>query len=152
MKPLQRAESLPPKWTSWCATMMQRTGLTPEELRRIYEEEFLAGETWMNDLYVVIAKSLPHGATHLSIRRVDRKPCRDWRHFQEIKNQLCGKEREGLELYPAESRLVDTANQYHLWVMPEGVKLEIGWAHRSVLGPEECVIPGAVQRPFEEAG
>lgn len=150
MKALQRAEPVLPKWTSWCATMMQRTGMTPDELRRIYDEEFRTGETWMNDLYVVIAKQLPRGATHLSIRRQDRKPCRDWRHFQQIKNQLCGPEREGLELYPAESRLVDGANSYHLWVMPEGVKLQIGWSVRSVLKPDEYPIPGAVQRPFEE--
>ncbi|EQD58904.1 hypothetical protein B2A_04191, partial [mine drainage metagenome] len=99
--------------------------------------------------YVVIAKPLAQGATHLSIRRVDRKACRDWRHFQQIKNQLCGKEREGLELYPAESRLVDTANQYHLWVMPPGVKLEIGWSRRSVVDHGDHPIPGAVQRPLD---
>ncbi len=151
MKPLERAIPVPPRWTSWCARMMKRTGMTPEQLRRVYEEEFLAGETWMNDLYVVIAKTLPQGATHLSIRRVDRKACRDWRHFQQIKNQLCGAEREGLELYPAESRLVDGANQYHLWVMPPGVRLEIGWSRRSVLAPGQYVIPGAVQRPLEES-
>ena len=150
MKPLLPAEPVLPKWTSWCAMMMQRTGLAPEELRRVYDEEFRQGETWANDLYVVIARSLPRGATHLSIRRQDRKPCRDWRHFQQIKNQLCGPEREGLELYPAESRLVDGANSYHLWVMPAGVQLEIGWKVRSVLKPDEYPIPGAVQRPFEE--
>lgn len=149
MKPLEPAAPVPPRWTSWCATMMRRTGMTPGELRRVYEEEFLVGETWMNDLYVVIAKTLPQGATHLSIRRVDRKACRDWRHFQQIKNQLCGEEREGLELYPAESRLVDTANQYHLWVMPPGVRLEIGWNCRSVVDHDELQIPGAVQRPLD---
>lgn len=148
MKRLKRAEPVPPNWTSWCATMMKRTGLTPEELRPIYEDEFLAGETWMNDLYVVIAKPLAQGATHLSIRRTDRKACRDWRHFQQIKNQLCGDEREGLELYPAESRLVDTANQFHLWVMPPGVRLEIGWNFRSVVDQGDHPIPGAVQRPL----
>ena len=57
-------------------------------------------------------------------------------------------EREGLELYPAEARLVDTANQYHLWVMPPGVRLEIGWDRRSVLDHDEIPIPGAVQRPL----
>ena len=107
----------------------------------------------MNGQYVVIKKDYPKKAgvmTHLSIRRIDRKACRDWRDFQAIKNQLCGPEREGIELYPAESRVVDTANQFHLWVMPEGVKLEIGWAVGSVYGPDEMPVPGAVQRAFEE--
>jgi hypothetical protein len=39
----------------------------------------------------------------------------DWRDLQRIKNELVGPECEAVELYPAESRLVDTANQYHLW-------------------------------------
>jgi hypothetical protein len=35
----------------------------------------------------------------------------DWRDLQRIKNQLVGPECEAVELYPAESRKVDTANQ-----------------------------------------
>jgi hypothetical protein len=120
-----------------------------QEIKKIYDEEFFAGTTWANGQYVVIKKDYPTGMTHLSIRRQDRKACRDWRDCQQIKNQLCGSEREGIELYPAESRLVDTANQFHLWVMPEGVQLEIGWKVRSVCGPDQMAIPGAVQRAFE---
>jgi hypothetical protein len=52
---------------------------------------------------------------HLSIKRLDRKPARDWRDLQRIKNQLLGEDCEAMELFPAESRLVDTANQTHLW-------------------------------------
>lgn len=52
---------------------------------------------------------------HLSIKRFDRAPIHDWRVMQEIKNKILGPEHEAVELYPAESRLTDTANQYHLW-------------------------------------
>jgi hypothetical protein len=52
----------------------------------------------------------------LSIKRLDKGPIHDWRHMQEIKNMIVGPEHEGCELYPAESRLVDTANQYHMFV------------------------------------
>jgi hypothetical protein len=150
MKPLQPAVSCPPEWTTWAAAMFKSTGISFENLRKLYNEEFLEGETWMNGQYVVIKKEFAGGAHHLSIRRVDRRPCRDWRDFQAIKNQLCGPEREGLELYPAESRVIDTANQFHLWVMPEGKKLEIGWnCGRQVKGPDNTV-PGAVQRELEE--
>lgn len=150
MKPLQPAVSMPPKWTTWAAAMFKSTGLAMDALKAIYEDEFINGETWMNGQYVVIKKAeSPTGATHLSIRRVDRRPCRDWRDFQAIKNQLCGPEREAIELYPAESRVVDTANQFHLWVMPEGVKLPIGWRIGMKSGPDN-IIPGAVQRPFDE--
>jgi hypothetical protein len=156
MKPLQPAQSMPPPYTQWAASVFKSTGMPMDQIKKMYEEEFLSGETWMNGQYVVIKKDYPKNnggfMTHLSIRRVDRKACRDWRDFQAIKNQLCGAEREGIELYPAESRVVDTANQFHLWVMPEGMKLEIGWSVRSVYGPDEMPVPGAVQRAFEEAG
>lgn len=36
---------------------------------------------------------------------------------QRIKNELLGDEYEACELYPAESRLVDGANQFHLWAI-----------------------------------
>ena len=49
---------------------------------------------------------------HLSIRS-DR---RDWRAFQQIKNELVGPEHEGVELFPAESRRVDLGEEHHLWV------------------------------------
>lgn len=66
-------------------------------------------------------------ALHLSIHDRPRSTRHDWREFQRIKTELVGPEREAVELYPAESRLLDTSNEYHLWVMPEGEKIEIGW-------------------------
>ena len=56
---------------------------------------------------------------YLSIKRNDKKAFHDWRVFQRIKNELAGPEHEAVELYPAESRKVDTANQYHLFVLPD---------------------------------
>ena len=50
----------------------------------------------------------------------------DWRHFQRIKNELAGPEREAVEIYPPESQLVDTSNEFHLWVLPEGMVLPFG--------------------------
>lgn len=148
MKPLQPGTVVNlPKFSTWAATVVKATGCTIADAQRMYEEEFLAGEVWMNDLYVVI-KYARGDWHHLSIRRADRKPCRDWRDFQAIKNQLCGEDREAVELYPAESRVVDTANQYHLWVLPPGERVPCGYAVGAKLGPEEHVIPGAVQRPF----
>jgi hypothetical protein len=150
LKPLQRGVSVPPNWTQWYTNVARNTNLTMEEIHRIFEQEFLMGETWLNDLYVVIKTKNEQGCSHLSIRRQDHGACRDWRHFQQIKNQLCGEEREALELYPAESRLVDGANQHHLWVMPEHVRIPVGWNLRAVVGPDQIDLPGCVQRKFEE--
>jgi hypothetical protein len=60
-------------------------------------------------------RDLGDGGRHLSIKRIDQEPVHDWRDLQRIKNQLLGPDCEAVELYPAEERLVDTANQYHLW-------------------------------------
>ena len=107
---------------------------------------------YVNDVYAVLLYKGKDADTHLhpmvfdewagdcfylSIRRNDREPCDSWRDFQEIKNELCGPEREAVQVYPAESRLVDTANQYHLWVMPEGMLFPMGFfTDRMVAGDE----------------
>lgn len=105
---------------------------------------------WKNARYTVIVNDLPSGVTWLSVRRNDRKPIRDWRDMQMIKNELCGPEREGVELYPAESRLVDTANQFHLWVAPAGAVFPIGFHNgRHVDDGTLSAKVGAVQRQQE---
>lgn len=93
-------------------------------------------EVWINDLYDCVVRNLPSGVKHLSMKRHDRAAVRNWRHFQQIKNEVCGAEREACELFPAESRLVDQANEYHLWVLPEGERFPLGFDDRQVSGPE----------------
>src|SRR4051812_38842723 len=44
---------------------------------------------FVNDLYTVQVEHLPP-FIHLVIRRNDWETCKDWRHFQQIKNQLVG--------------------------------------------------------------
>lgn len=82
----------------------------------------------------------------LSIRRDDREPIRDWRHMQAIKNQICGKDREGVELYPADARLVDTANQFHLWVMRSDFVFPFGFMEGRIVSDDIEDGMGAVQR------
>lgn len=109
---------------------------------------------WINDRYQVF-RYVPKdeglsGLVWLSIKRRDKEPIRDWRHMQQIKNELVGPEREGVELFPAESRLVDSSNQYHLWVMPEGMPFEVGFPGGLIMGPEAATVVGAKQRPWED--
>ena len=93
-------------------------------------------EVWKNDIYLVLVarnNEEYNGWVHLSFRRNDREPVTDWRHKQLIKNQLVGEECEAAELFPAESRLGDTANQFHLWCWPEeSERFPFGWDHRAV--------------------
>jgi len=110
-------------------------------------------ETWINDIYTVLVRrymSCPFKSplTWLSIKRNDKEPCRDWRHFQYIKNQLCGPECEGIELFPKESNLCDQSNQYHLWVFDNPFfSLGIGWTLRLV---SEMTVNDSKQRLFPE--
>jgi len=89
--------------------------------------------------------------TWLSIKRRDRRVIRDWRDLQRIKNELVGREVEAVELFPAESRLVDTANQFHLWAFTSGWKAPFGFEERLVLDDsrtENPMLRKARQRPF----
>ena len=63
---------------------------------------------------------------HLSIANKDHSPRHDWRDLQRIKNELIGPEAEAVELYPRESRLIDTTNSFHLWAVRDG-KFPIGF-------------------------
>jgi hypothetical protein len=110
-------------------------------------------EVWTNRIYTAFVlydneQQSREGFCHLSIKRNDRDAAHDWRHFQWIKNDVLGPEREAVEIYPAESRLVDGTNQYHLWVMPVGVRLPIGWETRTVGGSAEAALVGARQRDW----
>lgn len=79
-----------------------------------------------NCTYIVIVRECPAymnradipGLMWLSIRRRDGEPVRSWPDLQTIKNQFLGPQGEAIELFPAESRRVDSANQYHLYGAP----------------------------------
>jgi len=109
-------------------------------------------EIWKNSHYQVCLKRIPAppgwpcDMVHLSIKRLDKHPIHDWRHFQWIKNELVGEENEAIEIYPAESRLVDTSNQYHLWVFSSSeVRIPLGFGERAVW---EGDVAGAKQRDW----
>lgn len=131
-------------WTKFeVATLAESDPLREEGFR----------ECWKNSRYTVWVSKPSSDAgelVHLSIKRNDRSPIHDWRDLQRIKNEILGKEEEACELYPAESRLVDAANQYHLWSFL-GMHAPFGYEARAVMGP--TTMPGidkSKQRPFEQ--
>lgn len=113
-------------------------------------------EQWMNDQYVVHKREQLNDKgevthMHLSIRNADRSTKHDWRDFQRIKNQLAGPEWEAIELYPAESRLIDMANQYHLFCLK--TEIPLGWTGQRLVGNQaqaDTLTPGAKQRDPEK--
>lgn len=90
----------------------------------------------VNSRYQVTIWYRDGGATfgpivHLSIKTHDRQARHDWRDFQRIKNEIVGPEFDAVEIYPAESKLVDSANQYHVFVFRE-FRLPFGFSERLV--------------------
>lgn len=129
-----------PKVKDFIKKAMDVDGLTRKQAKWQYDR-LKEDEIWVNGQYQVnIARgdNVPNNMfgvpmIHLSIKRIDKMPIRDWRHMQSIKDSLVGPEHEGFELFPAASRLVDAANQYHIWVFAEPEhRLPIGWATRAV--------------------
>lgn len=99
-------------------------------------------EIWLNDLYQVTVDYMKSdnpaeqegrdGMLHLSIHLLNRNPVRNWRHLQAIKNEVAGEDRVAVEIFPPEEHLVDTSNEYHLWVLPKGVDIPFAWHERLV--------------------
>jgi hypothetical protein len=153
MTPFEAATVLP-LTESRMHAMSVATGVPVEEIRRHNEDDLASAEVWLNDVYRVrVDRRGLDGPgwplIHLSIKRVDREPIHDWRDLQRIKNELVGPEHEAVELYPAESRLVDSANQYHLWVMADNVaRWPFGFNERFVQD-NTAEGTGAKQRPRE---
>jgi len=104
---------------------------------------------WRNDIYQVQRREMQGGMVHINIRRRDGGPIlRDWRHFQQIKNEMLGDECEAVELYPAESRKVDSSNKYHLWGYADPTwRFPIGMETRQV-DYTDGTTPGTRQRPL----
>lgn len=153
LRPFHPGE-LPPEALN-VETVAARYGVTLD-VAALHIERMRRQTIYMNDCYQVNVEVLgaPFGEgtsdmLWLSIKRRDRQPIHDWRDLQQINNMIVGEQHEGFEVYPAESRKVDTANQYHLWVFCDSkVRLPVGFLERDVSGAEEAAAVGATQRPF----
>ena len=108
-------------------------GRTPSWQEKLcwVEERVRESANWIvyqNNIYkVVIEMTSP--LIHACIRRHDGRPCENWTHLQQIKSELIGPENEAVELFPAESRLINTTNEYHLWAHPNsGYRFPFGFS------------------------
>jgi len=145
----------PEKFDAMVRKAMEVHGIDRQDAERFIKTT-LSEPVFLNDTYQVSTRGfrLPDFGgdwVHLSIKRIDREAIRDWRDLQEIKNQLVGEENEGIELFPAESRRVDTANQYHLFVLKKkGQKIPIGFNERWIMDHDEHdPVTQVKQRPFK---
>jgi hypothetical protein len=135
---------------------MASSGLSYEDSKKrvlMVMESLREGATFMNDTYTVIVRGAGTPLIHISVRRNDRGTDIPWRDLQCIKNDVLGTEMEAVELFPAESRLVDTANQRHLWAFAPGTPIgdhgfPFGFSTRMVIS-EPDPETGSVQQPIK---
>src|SRR3954465_11420168 len=99
------------------------------QYRQAGQQPAVAILAFQNRLYNGYALVFEDTSMHLSFKRNDRAAVRDWRHFQAIKNEVAGPEREAIEIFPPESMLVDSANENHLWIIPEDNISPLGFVH-----------------------
>ena len=81
---------------------------------------------WKNNIYTVqhFKKETGWGVIdHLMCRRNDESAVHSWQELQRIKNEVMGEHRTAVEVYPSIEKLMDDANIYHLWVLPENFSL-----------------------------
>jgi hypothetical protein len=143
-----------PKTPEW--TPFQEGHYPPEHEKLLQQSKGFVG-VFRNSRYQVEMNEMASDfgpITWLAIVRLDREAIHDWRDLQRIKNELMGDEREACEIFPAESRLVDTSNNYHLFVLPEGQCFPFGYMTRDVsdgtaLGVSLNGSNRNKQRPFE---
>lgn len=116
----------------------------PEEKIEMHLQRLEEEDVYLNNRYQVVLEEMQPKEEanfppmiHLSIKRRDKRqiePDSHWRDLQRIKNELVGREYEAVEIYPAESRKVDTSNQYHLWVVADrGFQFPWGFNQRMVV-------------------
>jgi len=130
--------------------VMKQYDLDAEAARAFLDADHKKSRFFVNEIYQVQATPTGRGGSilHLNIRRRDGGMIWDWRHFQQIKNEIAGEDCEAVQIFPAESRKVDTSNKWHLWVLPQGARIDLGWADRDVSYNEIRDVPGLRQRPL----
>ena len=92
-----------------------------------YREWIESGMIWESENHIVIKRDVDlrgRPACWLSIKRKDNGRV-GWTEKQQIKNAMVSDESEGFEVYPSESRKIDTSNQYHLWVFKDNTTLGV---------------------------
>lgn len=103
----------------------RRTGVWPAWSPRSFPKG-AAGSGWaaeftcahVNDVFCVLDRTLPDGTRHLMISSLtgDRP---SWWEAQRIKNEIAGTDATAIEVYPPQGQVVDDADAYHLWVLPQ---------------------------------
>lgn len=74
---------------------------------------------WCNEIFAVQLFRLPNCWDRVMIRKHDSTRM-VWAEMQRIKNELFGEDRVAIEVLPRQKDVVDSANMYWFFLVPEG--------------------------------
>jgi len=151
LTPLRKANYVARISDEALAAYADANGVSLQTARAAFDAENRNSTFYVNDVYQVQLRRFEH-MVHLVIRRHDGEAIlRDWREFQQIKDELVGPECEGAELYPAQSRLVDESNKYHIFCAADpAYRFPFGFTTRSVWEADRG-LPGGGHRQRQRA-
>lgn len=88
-------------------------------------------QVWCNNQLMVMLYPLDDGALRLTVRLHEHKQgVLDWDALQKIKSDCGFGDYQAFEVYPEKRDVVNARDLRHLWIMPKGVKLDIGWIRK----------------------
>lgn len=71
-----------------------------------------------NKVFSVLDRTLSNDVRHLAVSSLSAiRP--SWREMQRIKDELAGASATAVEVYPPRAEVVDEADMFHLWILPE---------------------------------
>ncbi len=71
----------------------------------------------VNRVFSVLERNVGD-VVHLAVSSLsERRPT--WPEMQRIKDEIAGPDATAVEVYPLHDEIVDEANMYHIWVLPE---------------------------------
>lgn len=79
-----------------------------------------------NGTYFVLECQRPAGVLVLMVRRRDGRDGIPWDDLQVLKGLAGYGDREAVEIYPPNDKIVNQANMRHLWVLPAGQQMPFG--------------------------
>lgn len=104
-------------WGAWEAIEMPN-GIAPrgwlKEIARAHR----------NKVFSVLERPLANGVIHLAVSSLSEiRP--SWWEMQRIKCELAGETTTAVEVYPPSDEVVDEANMFHIWVLPEALPFSL---------------------------
>ncbi len=103
-----------------------------KKAQKVFESK--VSQVWRNRKFMVLVYPEKDGIERLTCFRTLMKDDGSrfvdgitWDELQALKNE-CGRgDRWALEVYPADSKIVNVSNMRHLWVLPAGKTPDMGW-------------------------